>query len=155
MRYSQTTQFGFWIRNSNLGSRARFFTFQRVNSSNLLNLLLTLWISVINLKPVSDDSTCPDAMEWTGWNSASDANTGSDFEILADHVVLFGLVYFWVFQSTKSSKYRVCSSPSHIEARTVNEKLSWLGTDAVLIYDTTPKPAVERNWAYGISRDFG
>ena len=49
----------------------------------------------------------------------------------------------------------MCSRPTHIDARTVDEKLSWLGTDAVLIYDTTPKPAAERNWAYGISRNFG
>ena len=55
----------------------------------------------------------------------------------------------------KTLKLRVCPSPSHIEARTVNDKISWLGTDAVLIYDTTPKPAAERNWAYGISREFG
>ena len=46
----------------------------------------------MNLKTVSDNSTCQDSMEWTGWNSASDAGNGSDFEILADHVLLFGWV---------------------------------------------------------------
>ena len=55
----------------------------------------------------------------------------------------------------KTSNLSVCSRPTHVDARTVNDKFSWLGTDAVLIYDTTPKPAAERNWAYGISRNFG
>ena len=43
-----------------------------------------------NFETAADDSTCREQMEWTGWNSASDANSGSDFEILADHVSLFG-----------------------------------------------------------------
>ena len=136
----------------------RIFT---THSVPLLDLDLELfhsrrnWVVIRNLKTVSDNSTCQDLMQWTSWNSASDANTGSDFEILADHIMLFGWVEFLVVRPIENWKYRVCSSPSHIEARTVIEKLSWLGTDAALIYDTTPKPAAERNWAYGISRDFG
>ena len=94
-------------------------------------------------------------MEWTGWNSASDASNGSDFEILADHVLLFGWVESLIVKSTEIFKLSVCSRPTHIDARTVNDQFSWLGTDATLIYDTTPKPAAERNWAYGISRSFG
>ena len=43
-----------------------------------------------NFVTAADDSTCREQMEWTGWNSASDAGNGSDFEILADHVLLFG-----------------------------------------------------------------
>ena len=39
----------------------------------------------------------------------------------------------------------MCSRPTHIDARTVNDQFSCLGTDATLIYDTTPKPAAERN----------
>ena len=38
----------------------------------------------------SDTTTCQGNMEWTAWNSASDATSGSDFEILADHIKLFG-----------------------------------------------------------------
>ena len=62
---------------------------------------------------------------------------------------------YLVVQSTENFELSVCSRPTHIDARTVNDKFSWLGTDATLIYDTTPKPAAERNWAYGISRSFG
>ena len=51
--------------------------------------------------------------------------------------------------------YRVCSKPTHIEARNVNDKISSFGTQAVLIYDWTPKPAAERTWAYGISPKSG
>ena len=29
-------------------------------------------------------------MGWTAWTSASNANDGNDFEIIADHVKLFG-----------------------------------------------------------------
>ena len=31
----------------------------------------------------------------------------------------------------------MCSHPTHIDARTVDEKFSWLRTDAVLIYGHT------------------
>ena len=51
--------------------------------------------------------------------------------------------------------YRVCPNPTHIEARNVNDKISSFGTQMVLIYDTTPKPAAERTWAYGISPKSG
>ena len=44
----------------------------------------------MSFETASDDSTCRDPMEWTDWNSASDASNGSDFELLADHVLLFG-----------------------------------------------------------------
>jgi len=54
-----------------------------------MHLLLNL-IVAMNLKTVSDYSTCKGPMKWTGWNSAYDANDGNDFEILADHVKLFG-----------------------------------------------------------------
>ena len=56
------------------------------------------------MKTVSDNSTCQDLMQWTSWNSASDANTGSDFEILADHIMLFGWVDFLVVQSIENLK---------------------------------------------------
>ena len=52
--------------------------------------LLTKLFVAINLKTVSDSSTCNNPMKWTGWHSAYDANDGNDFEILADHVKLFG-----------------------------------------------------------------
>ena len=55
--------------------------------------LLTKLFVAINLKTVSDSSTCNNPMKWTGWHSAYDANDGNDFEILADHVKLFGLVF--------------------------------------------------------------
>ena len=51
--------------------------------------------------------------------------------------------------------YRVCSNPTHIEARNVSDKISSLGTQTILIYDTTPKPAAKRTWAYGISPNSG
>ena len=35
-------------------------------------------------------------MNWTDWKSAFDANDGNDFEILADHINLFGSVQFSV-----------------------------------------------------------
>ena len=37
-------------------------------------------------------------MNWTIWKSASNASDGNDFEILADHVRLFGWVqhFNWV-----------------------------------------------------------
>ena len=38
----------------------------------------------------SDSFACQGSMEWTAWNSASDATSGNDFEILADHIKLFG-----------------------------------------------------------------
>ena len=102
-------------------------------------------------------------MQWTDWNSASDAENGNDFEILEDHVKFFGWVLsYLVFKKThrqsgthENSDFRVCSDPTHIEARNVSDKISWFGTQTVLIYDTTPKPAPERNWAYGISRNSG
>ena len=49
----------------------------------------------------------------------------------------------------------VCSNPTHIDARTVREKISWFGSQSTLIYDDTPKPATNRNWNYGISRKNG
>ena len=42
----------------------------------------------------SDNSTCQASMQWTVWNSASDAVNGNDFEILADHISLFGYVTY-------------------------------------------------------------
>ena len=56
---------------------------------------------------------------------------------------------------------RVCSKPSHIDARIINGSLSWLGADKVLIYDKNPKSVdanseqSQRSWAYGISKDSG
>ena len=44
-------------------------------------------------------------MEWTGWNSASDAHNGSDFEILADHVSRFGWVKFKVVKPIENLKF--------------------------------------------------
>ena len=38
----------------------------------------------------TDTSNCQGSMQWTAWNSASDAINGSDFEILADHIKSFG-----------------------------------------------------------------
>ena len=55
----------------------------------------------------------------------------------------------------KNSYFRVCSHPTHIEARKVSDKISWFGTQTVLIYDMTPKPSLKRNWAYGISPKSG
>ena len=37
-----------------------------------------------------DNSVCQDLMIWTKWKSASNADNGDDFEILADHVKFFG-----------------------------------------------------------------
>ena len=51
--------------------------------------------------------------------------------------------------------YRVCPKPTHIEARNVSDKISSFGTQTILIYDGTPKPAAERTWAYGISPNSG
>ena len=42
----------------------------------------------------SDNSTCQESMQWTVWNSASDAVNGNDFEILADHQKFFGYVVY-------------------------------------------------------------
>ena len=39
-------------------------------------------------------------MQWTDWKSASDAKNGNDFEILGDHIKLFGLVLDLSFEST-------------------------------------------------------
>ena len=40
----------------------------------------------------TDDSICLEnrLKQWTAWNSASSAETGNDFEILADHIKFFG-----------------------------------------------------------------
>ena len=105
---------------------------------------------------------------WTDWKSASNASDGNDFEILADHVRLFGSVHFLITQvpnfwnkANLNFNFRVCSSPTHIDARTVNGNFSWLGTQTVFIYDTNPKSInsnskqSERSWAYGISKDSG
>ena len=60
-----------------------------------------------------------------------------------------------------NSSLRVCSKPSHIDARIINGSLSWFGADKVLIYDTNPKSLhsnsdqSQRRWAYGISKDSG
>ena len=35
------------------------------------------------------DTICQGSMQWTAWNSASDATTGNDFEILSDHIKFF------------------------------------------------------------------
>ena len=51
--------------------------------------------------------------------------------------------------------YSVCSQPTHIEARSKVDRFSWLGTQTTLLFDDTPKPEPNRNWSYGISRNFG
>ena len=52
--------------------------------------------------------------------------------------------------------HRVCVEPTHIQARTKVDKLSWLGTQVTLVFDETPKPEPKpRNWFYGVSRKFG
>ena len=56
--------------------------------------------------------------------------------------------YFNIIQS-------VCTNPTHVDARGVKDKISWLGTQTTLIYDDTPKPAIQRNWNYGISSKNG
>ena len=50
---------------------------------------------------------------------------------------------------------RVCVEPTHIQARTKVDKLSWLGTQVALVFDETPKPEPKRSWFYGVSRKFG
>ena len=102
----------------------------------------------------ADNSTCQGPMQWTVWNSASDADNGNDFEILADHQKFFGYVTYDMSKRCYAY-YSVCSQPTHIEARSKTDKSSWLGTQTTLIFDNTPKPEPNRNWSYGISRNFG
>ena len=52
-------------------------------------------------------------------------------------------------------KFRVCSNPTHVDAREKGTKSSWLGSKAKLIFDFTPKPEIQRDWSWGISRKFG
>ena len=61
----------------------------------------------------------------------------------------------------QNSNLRVCPKPTHIEARTVNGHFSWFGTQSFFINDLNKKSANEnsiqaaRNWASGLSKDFG
>ena len=55
----------------------------------------------------------------------------------------------------KLSLFRVCSNPTHVDARERETNSSWLGSEAKLIFDITPKPETQRDWAWGISRKFG
>ena len=51
---------------------------------------------------------------------------------------------------------RVCSYPTHIDARRVKDKVSWYGIQQTFVYDTNPKSnSTIRSLAYGISKDSG
>ena len=53
----------------------------------------------------------------------------------------------------------VCFNPSHVDAREKKSNYTWVGLQASLIFDNTPKfgypPSETRNWSWGISRKFG
>ena len=51
--------------------------------------------------------------------------------------------------------FRVCSNPTHVDAREKDTQFSWLGSAVALIFDNTPKPESNRSWSWGISRKFG
>ena len=56
----------------------------------------------------------------------------------------------------------VCDSPSHIEARERDTKISWISSKSILVHDSASTTANFPNtinsnprWAHGISKDFG
>ena len=55
--------------------------------------------------------------------------------------------------------FSVCSKPTHVDARDKLTNYTWTGTDALLIFDDTPKfgdnASETRSWSWGISPKFG
>ena len=96
---------------------------------------------------------------WTEWNSVTKSDA-DDFETLLDHRRLYG----WIKRSIVLffNILRVCDSPTNVDGRQVDSKISWLGSDLILVYDSKSSyqlfPDTINNdpiWAHGISKDFG
>ena len=56
---------------------------------------------------------------------------------------------------------RICSEPTHIDARERITQYTWTASNATLIFDNDPKfggpnsYSQNRSWSWGISRKFG
>ena len=116
---------------------------------------------------VETNTSCqsPD-YSWTSWYSATNDNT-NDYETLLDHRNLNKYVSFWfffkyIYPISFITNLSVCDFPAHIEAREVETKISWYGSDAILVHDSKSNSATFPNsinknpvWTHGISKDFG
>ena len=76
--------------------------------------------------------------------------------------------YYKLFTKSSNSEFfvsdclfifSVCSHPTHVDAREKVTNYTWTGTDALLIFDDSPKfgesPSETRSWSWGISPKFG
>ena len=49
----------------------------------------------------------------------------------------------------------VCQNPTHMDAREVRTKISWIGSDSLLVYAHDHSVKSNSKWSYGLSKSFG
>ena len=104
----------------------------------------------------TDDHKCEsEAYEWTSWQSelTPPADNTYDMELLKHHQQFFGQVF--LSELNLFELKRVCDNPTHMDAREVSTKISWVGSDSLLVYAHSDSIESNPTWSHGLSKSFG